>query len=73
MNSDRGMFNNVPKTPSHSVIGVTDEGDVFDMSISAASTRQAGSINTTGSAFSLFSHGQCVPQRWGFRHGQAAV
>ena len=60
---DRGMFVDTVEHPSHAFIGVTDVGDVFDRYISAASTRQARSIETTSSAFSLFSQGSATSRR----------
>ena len=62
---DKLKFNEVMKSPSHAVIGFTDEGDVFGGYVSVPLT-ETGFFRDDGQfAFSFFSHGRCaVPQRW---------
>lgn len=66
---DHGKFIDVLKTPSHAVIGITNEGDIFGGYVSVHLTETDKWFRDDGQfVFSFFSHGRCdVPQRWVLR------
>ena len=63
---DHNKFNELLKTPSNAVIGITEDGDVFGGFVSVA-IEKANHWLPDGSlfVFSLFCHWRCdVPQKW---------